>query len=251
MKSSTPRPSARQVAPDGVHRRVGLARAVDDVLADQAAGEQRAHHLGRGAAAQRAGQRQHVAVGALGGGREDDRLGVGELGHRVVPSLRGPGPSRACYDPEPRIPAGARRRPEGRRSVGKLGHDREVVGEAGQVGKPARDPGLAAGLAVDAPAHPAGDRGVDRLLRASRPSRARPRRRRRSGGRGGCRGSRAPPRARRWSPPRSGGRRSPRPWPGRRRGRSRCGRWCPRSPIRCSGSAGSWWSSSCSVQASA
>ena len=66
-----------------------------------------------GAAAQRAGQRQHVAVGALGGGREDDRLGIGELGHRVFPSMRGPGPSRPFYDPEPRIRRSAAE-PEGR-----------------------------------------------------------------------------------------------------------------------------------------
>jgi len=43
------------------------------------------------------------------------------------------------------------------RSVGKLGHDREVVGEARQVGKPVRDPGFAAGLAVDAPPHDVSD----------------------------------------------------------------------------------------------
>ena len=47
--------AVRLVAPDGVHRCVGSAQAVGDPLADQAAGEQRADHLGGGAAAQRAG----------------------------------------------------------------------------------------------------------------------------------------------------------------------------------------------------
>ena len=93
-------------APQGVQRRVRLAGAVDHLLAGQVAGEERAHDLRRGAAAQRAGQRQQVAVRPLRRGGEQDRLGVGELDHRMVPfGLAGTVPA---YHPEPRSSSGTR-----------------------------------------------------------------------------------------------------------------------------------------------
>ena len=69
-----------------VQRRVGLGVVLGHLLADQPAGEERGDDLGGGAAAERAGQRQQVAVGPLGGGRENGELGVGKLGHRGSPS---------------------------------------------------------------------------------------------------------------------------------------------------------------------
>ena len=90
------------VAPDAVQRRVGLGLAVGRGLGDQPAGEQRAHHLGRGAAAERAGKRQDIAVVALRGGAQDQELGVGKLGHRSSPSHRGArdaGPSTRSSPP--------------------------------------------------------------------------------------------------------------------------------------------------------
>ena len=65
MKSSTPRPSLGRLRQTVFIAASALRGLSVDLLADEAAGEQRADHLGRGAAAQRAGQRQHVAVGAL------------------------------------------------------------------------------------------------------------------------------------------------------------------------------------------
>ena len=122
---------------------------------------------------------------------------------RPLPVAR-PGPSGPCYRREPRSPGRARDGSGGAASGRALAHDREVAHEPGQVRKPVGIPEFAVGARGDAPAMPAGDRGLDRLLqRPGRPWRARSGRRRRSGGRAGCRGRRGPPRARRRSPRRS------------------------------------------------
>ena len=132
--------------------------------------------------------------------------------------LRGSGTIPDPLRPRAAHPEGARRVGGGRRASGlHLVEDLEVGDPARQVGKPGGDAFIAVGPAVDPPAHPAGDRGFDRLFERPRPSRARPRRRRRSGARGGYRGSRGPPRARRRSPRRSSRWRRSRPASGRRR----------------------------------
>jgi hypothetical protein len=82
--------AVRIVAPDAVQRRVGLGPAVGGALGDQPAREQRADHLGGGAATQAAGQRQDVAVGPLAGSAQDHCLGIGKSGHGGRLRSRGP-----------------------------------------------------------------------------------------------------------------------------------------------------------------
>ena len=247
MRSRTARPSAslRQIVLSALSARVWQ---VGDLLAREAAGEKRADHLGRGAAAQRAGQRQQVAVGALRGGREDDRLGIGELGHRDRPfGCEGRDHPDPATTPS-RAPEGARR--SWRRAGGSglhLVEDLEVGDPAGQVGKAPRDALVAGGPAVDPPAHPAGDRRRRSRRRAARAVQ-RP----------------FATSSAKW-----------RPWRESRKSRTPSGEasvasamrreaisqasvgsaaglvsmrgWCRRSPrLRC-GSAGSWWSSSSPV----
>ena len=77
-------PAVLVVAPDAVQRGVRLDPVVGHRLGDEPAGDQRADHLGGGAAAERAGKRKNVAVVALGGGAQDQELGVGKFGHRIV-----------------------------------------------------------------------------------------------------------------------------------------------------------------------
>ncbi len=88
------------IAPNGVQGRIGLRQAVDRLLADQPACQQRRRHLAGRAAAHRTWERQHVAVGTPSRGRENDRCGLESL---VIGSfLRVAGRTLpAYYDPEP------------------------------------------------------------------------------------------------------------------------------------------------------
>ena len=83
IRSRTPCPSSA-LRQRRVECGIGRGGAVDDLLLGQPAGEQRGNHLGRGTAPERAGQRQQVAVRALCGSRQQDRLGIGKLRHRVL-----------------------------------------------------------------------------------------------------------------------------------------------------------------------
>ena len=55
--------------------------AAQNAIGDQSAREQRADHLGGGAAAQAVGQGQRQIAGARGGTAEDQALGFGKRGH--------------------------------------------------------------------------------------------------------------------------------------------------------------------------
>ena len=77
------------VAPETVQRGVGLGDALHGPLLGQPADEQRGDHPGRGAAPDRAGQRQQVAVGDAA-----RRRSAGSTGYRKASASGPPGSSR-------------------------------------------------------------------------------------------------------------------------------------------------------------
>ena len=113
IRSRTPRLSSRLRQDGPERRRVGGARGrpIVDPLFNEA--------RGRAARRQPCSRHRRAATRAAAAGcrrcaarpRQQDRLGIGKLGHRVLQVPAGPGPFRTAPHPQPRVPGGASAEP--------------------------------------------------------------------------------------------------------------------------------------------